>query len=495
MGVIDWLTVIAYFVVMIILGFWVVKRIDGSKDYYVAGGKVPWWLAGISHHVSGYSGAVFVAYAGIAYSSGFNIYVWWAIPITIAVFSGAYIMAPRWARLRKVLDIESPTEYLSRRYNLATQQLIAWCGIVLKLFDVGAKWAAIGILLNVFTGVSIFYGIIFSGVVSLIYITIGGLWADLVTDFVQFLITLVVSVVLFFIVFLDFGGFSSFSNVFNQLPDSHSDLFVEPYGMAYVFIYMFIVFLSYNGGTWNLATRYISAPNANQAKKSALLSGSLYLIFPLIIFFPLWASPLIIGEIQDPTKSYALLVQELLPAGMIGLVVASLFAATMSMTSSDANTISAVITKDVLPTISKKFTNLDQKKTLTIGRIVTVIFTLLTLIVAAFYENFGGVIGLLITWFAALVGPIAIPMLLGLFKVFKHSNSTAAIASIIVGLTAFTFTKFTSGYPLYFTTGLPVFCSFIVYVGIGLLNKNNPVSTEVETLLEGISDTSKDNEV
>ena len=494
MGFIDWLTIVAYFLVMIVLGFWVVKRIDGSKDYYVAGGKVPWWLAGISHHVSGYSGAVFVAYAGIAYTSGFNIYIWWAIPITIGVFTGAYIMAPRWARLRKILNIESPTEFLSKRYNLATQQLIAWSGIILKLFDVGAKWAAIGILLNAFTGVPVSYGIIFSGIVSLIYITIGGLWADLVTDFVQFLITLVVSVVLFVIVFVDFGGFSSVSNVFNQLPESHDDLFVEPYGAMYVFIYMFIVFLSYNGGTWNLATRYISAPNAKQAKKSALLSSALYLIFPLIIFFPLWASPLILGEIDDPTQSYALLVQELLPTGMIGLVVASLFAATMSMTSSDANTISAVITKDVLPALNKKFLNLDQKKTLKIGRTVTVIFTLLTLVVAAFYESFGGVIGLLITWFAALVGPIAIPMLLGLFKTFKHSNSTAAVSSIIIGLAAFAFTKFTDGYPLYFTTGLPVFCSFIVYVGMGLINRNKPVPLEVENLLNGLTDKSKDEE-
>src|SRR5690625_6653400 len=58
----------------------------------------------------------------------------------------------RWARLRSQTGIQSPTEYLKTRYNLPTQQLMAWSGVLLKLFDVGAKWAAIALLLNVLTG-------------------------------------------------------------------------------------------------------------------------------------------------------------------------------------------------------------------------------------------------------------------------------------------------------------------------------------------------------
>src|SRR5690625_1518661 len=177
-------------------------------------------------------------------------------------------MAPRWARLRINYNIESPTEYLSFRYNVPTQQLMAWCGVLLKLFDVGAKWAAIGILLNVFAGIPIVYGILISGIVSLIYITIGGLWADVWTDFAQFVVQIVAGLIMFFVVMNMMGGVSSLTDIWSQLPAGHSQPFNEPYTIWYVFFYFFVVFLSYNGGTWNLATRYISAPSGTEAKKS-----------------------------------------------------------------------------------------------------------------------------------------------------------------------------------------------------------------------------------
>src|SRR5690625_4120156 len=338
MHFLDWLMIALFFLIMIIIGFSAYKRVSGSDDYFVAGGKLPWWLAGISHHLGGYSGAVFVAYAGLAYTHGFSIYVWWALTIVAAVILGAYTIAPRWARLRINYNVQSPTEYLSIRYNVPTQQLMAWCGVLLKLFDVGAKWAAIGILLNVFTGLPISYGILISGIVSLIYITVGGIWADVWTDMAQFIVQIIASLVMFFVVMNKLGGIGSVFTMWDQLPAANSQLFNEPYTAWYVFFYFFVVFLSYNGGTWNLATRYIASPSAKEAKKSAIFSGVLYLFIPLFIFILMCATPLIMPNFTDLTQSYDLLVLILLPAGLVGLVLAGLFAATMSMTSSDANT-------------------------------------------------------------------------------------------------------------------------------------------------------------
>ena len=82
------------------------------------------------------------------------------------------------------------------------------------------------------------------------------------------------------------------------------------------------------------------------------------------------------------------------------------------MTSSDVNTIAAVITRDILPVVSKKFRN--DKRSLRTARITTFVFTLATLLIALNYERFGGVLGLIVNWFAALLGPTAMPLLLGL---------------------------------------------------------------------------------
>src|SRR5690625_4743570 len=160
MPTLDWLALSAYFVALVLIGTWSYRQVRGAKDYFVAGGRVPWWLAGISHHATGYSATVFVAYAAIAYSEGFTIYVWWALTIAIGMIAGGFLIAPRWVRLRTNLQIETPTTYLANRYNLGTQQFVAWSGVLLKLFELGAKWAAIGILLSVFTGMSMTVGIL-----------------------------------------------------------------------------------------------------------------------------------------------------------------------------------------------------------------------------------------------------------------------------------------------------------------------------------------------
>lgn len=487
MHFLDWVMIALFFIVMIVIGFSAFNKVSGSDDYFVAGGKLPWWLAGISHHLGGYSGAVFVAYAGLAYTHGFSIYIWWALTIALAVTIGAFTIAPRWARLRVNYNVQSPTEYLATRYNVATQQLMAWCGVLLKLFDVGAKWAAIGILLNVFTGLPVAYGILVSGIVSLIYITVGGIWADVWTDMAQFVVQIVASLVMFFVVMNSLGGLGSIFTMWDQLPAANRQAFNEPYTFWYVFFYFFVVFLSYNGGTWNLATRYIASPSGKEAKKSAILSGVLYIVIPLFIFIPMWAAPIILPGLEDPTQSYALMAQNLLPAGLVGLVLAGLFAATMSMTSSDANTIAAVITRDILPVMSEKYKGMTRNQSLRIARITTFTFTFATLIIGIQADKFGGVLGLIISWFGALIGPISIPMLLGLFPLFKHSDSKAAITSVLSGLVMFVITKYIVDWPLSLEIGSPVLVSAIVYLGMGLLNRSKAVDPEIDALLKAVS--------
>lgn len=86
-----------------------------------------------------------------------------------------------------------------------------------------------------------------------------------------------------------------------------------------------------------------------------------------------------------------------------------MFANTMTMCNSDANTISAVLTRDILPIFNPKILQASERKSLWYARITTIIFTALTVFVALFSDYFGGVTGLILTWFSALLGPTAIP--------------------------------------------------------------------------------------
>jgi SSS family solute:Na+ symporter len=380
MSALDWIVLGLYFLLMVGIGLWSHRRVHDASDYFTAGGRMPWWLSGISHHMSGYSSAVFVGYAAIAYTYGFTLYVWWALPVTIAVLVGAFIIAPRWSRLRMKLHIISPMQYLATRYNVPTQQILAWSGALLKVFDVGAKWSAMAIILNVFTNLPLIVGIVLTGGVSLIYVTIGGLWADALTDFAQFIVQLIAGITLFVIVLAKLGGVSALGSIWTRLPASNHALFGGPYTVWFVLAYLLIDFLSYNGGTWNLAQRYIASPSGKQARWAALLSAALYLVWPIVLFYPMWAAPLLFPHMADPSQSYAIMAHSLLPNGLVGFVLAGMFAHTMAMTSSDANAISAVVTGDILPAISKKLSNLSTRGTLQAARITTLIFTAISMV-------------------------------------------------------------------------------------------------------------------
>lgn len=487
MGLFDWLVVGLYFVLMIGIGFWSYNRVHDTQDYFAAGGKMPWWLAGISHHVSGYSSVVFVGYAAVAYSAGFTLYIWWACTIAIALVFGAILIAPRWARLRLRFNVESPMEYMKTRYNVPTQQVLSWSGAVLKVFDVGAKYASIAIILKVIAGTPLIVGVLLAGIVSLIYVTIGGLWADALTDFAQFIVQVVASIVLFVVVLAKLGGVGSIFGMWDRLPEGRTALFAGEYTPTFTLAFLLIVFLSYSGGTWNLAQRFIASPMGSDARKAAFFSAGLYVTFPLILFFPLWAAPIFFPNLENPEEVYGIMAREFLPPGMLGLVLAAMFAATMSMTASDSNAVSAVITRDILPVVSRSFRNISEGRGLFLARVTTVIFTSLTLVVAIFNESFGGVIGLIVVWFAGLLGPTAVPMIFGLLPTFKHSGATAALVSWAAGVITFAIANFVFQGPFVATTGLPVVVSTVLFMGIGWLNRGKTVAPEIDDMLDAVA--------
>src|SRR5690606_11482518 len=106
---IDYIVIVVFFFLLIGIGIYSYFKVSSSADFFTAGGKLPWWLSGISHHVSGYSGAVFVAYASIAYTHGFVMYVWWALTIAIAMIGTIIWITSRCARLWTIAGIRSGT--------------------------------------------------------------------------------------------------------------------------------------------------------------------------------------------------------------------------------------------------------------------------------------------------------------------------------------------------------------------------------------------------
>jgi len=374
---VDYSVIGVFFMLMASLGFITRRMIRGIDDYFAGGHNVPWWLAAISHHMSGYSAFAFVGYASLAYKVGFNVWTVFAVPVFLAMIAGAYLWAPRWPRLKVI----SPCQYLEERFNNLIRQLIAWSGIGVKFVDEGAKLYSLAKVINACTGWPVKPIIIASTGVTLLYLLMGGVWAEIWSDFVQFVVQYGITLALVPVVLLAVGGWWKMWRHPQAPPFTFFSAEFPPWRLL---VFLVVITLSYNGGTWGLAQRFYSMGKAAEAKKAAFLSAALYLIYPIFLYIPVWAAPILVGEIADPEMAYIAVAQQQLPyiaPGLLGLFVAGMFAATMSMVNSDISALAAVFTKDIYQRTMDP--RAPEGRLLKVGYLATLVFGVLT-VVAAF---------------------------------------------------------------------------------------------------------------
>ncbi|MCA1192564.1 sodium:solute symporter family protein [Saccharopolyspora sp. 6V] len=474
----DWVIIAGYLLIMLAIGVWAHRQVADTADFFTAGGRMPWWLAGISHHMSGYSAVVFVAYAGVAYDQGIVSYVVFMFPLAVATGIGAFLFAPKWNRLRTHYRIASPLEYLARRFNVPTQQVLAWSGSLLKVFDVAAKWSAIALLLNKFVGIPLGWGIVITAAVTLVYCTAGGLWADALTELGQFVIQGVAAFAMIGAVGIALAdrGFS-YANFWSALPAGHTSPTTSSYPAYFLLVYVLVKTFEYNGGMWNLAQRYIATPTSAAARRTALLSSALYLVWPVVLMLPMFAAPLLV-RVENSEDVYAEMALQFLPAGLLGLVLVGVFSHTMAMAASDATAISAVMTRDVLPRVWRRAGEFTDEQFLRAGRVLTVVFVFLSVVLALNAENLGGVLGIIVAWVGALIGPISIPMMLGMLRPFRHVGPTAALSSWAGGLLTFALAKYALGLSEAITVVSPVLVSLLLFVAVGAWYRDAPPAAE-----------------
>src|SRR4051794_16617219 len=359
----DYVVIFGYFIVVLLVGVYFNKKQKAAKDYFAGGHQVPWWLAGISHYMSSFSAFTFIAYSQIAYTYGFvAIALFWTT--TPACILGGLIFARRWRRARVI----TPIEFLEKRFNASLRQLFAWAGIPVKIFDDALKVFATALILSAGVGVDLKLAIIVCGFVTVTYTLLGGLWALVVTDYVQFLMKIAAMLLLLPLAIWRVGGPAS---AFNGLPPHFLNLTGGPYGWGYLLSFTALITISYNA-TWALAQKYYSVPDERSASKAAYLSAALNFVGT-----PLMLLPAVIGRKFLPdllaqhrtADTYVLLVLELLPVGMVGIIVAAMFSATMATISADLNAVASVLTRDVYQRIFNP--SASDRASVAMGRILT----------------------------------------------------------------------------------------------------------------------------
>jgi SSS family solute:Na+ symporter len=253
---------------------------------------------------------------------------------------------------------------------------------------------------------SVHWAILIAGAIIIIYTMMGGLWAVLMTDVLQFIILNMAVLFVIPLIWTQAGGFEGFTGnapegFFNVVQE---DKFTWFFMLGWVLIHFFKI-----GAEWAFAQRFICVPTAKDAKKSTYLFGVLYLVSPIFWLLP----PMIYRTINpnaEPEQAYILACQAVLPLGMLGLMVAAMFSATASMVSSQLNVFAGVLT-DLFHGHRAK---ISQTQLLRIGRYYTVALGVFLTGIALAVPYLGGAEQVILSVTKLMVGPLLAPTIWGL---------------------------------------------------------------------------------
>lgn len=416
----DYISIFIYMLLMAAIGLFFKWHVKDINAYTKGSGAIPWVVGGISNFMALFSTFVFVAYAGIAYQSGL-VAVTVFLSTVPACIVASIVFAKRWRRA----GVSTPIEYLETRYNATVRQTIGWVGILMRILDNMVRLYAIGIFITAVTPLSLSMSMIISSIIVICFTLFGGLWAVSIMGTVQFIILIFTSLILFWLS-LDYVG--GFSVIMQKVPD-HLHWFNGPKGQAFwLIVYYIMIIIKYNEN-WTFIQRFYSVKDEKAAEKVGYLTAVLFLIFPIVFMLPPIISRIIMPTLQNKEMAYVAISSLLLPPGVMGVMIASMFAATMSSLNAEYNVIASVLSTDVYQRlINNKATD---KQLFQVVKISTVLVGLLVMLGALFITDFGGAFEANKLFTGIFAIPIGVPLVLGIIN--KKGTPKGAMFTVVFG--------------------------------------------------------------
>jgi len=422
----DYLILAGFFVIMLGIGVYFSGKMKDLRDFFCGGNQVPWWVSGVSLYMTTFSAFAFVSYSALAYRQGLVcITIWW-MTVPCAVLSARFFAA-RWRRM----NITSPVEFIERRFGPWLRQCFSWAGVPLIVIDDALKLFVIGTMVTVSLGVqndgAMPVAIVVCGTIMLSYTLMGGLWAVMITDTVQFVVMGVAVLVLIPLVLLKVRGILP---IFQDAPPRYWNLTSSDYSFWWLLPFTLMQFLVYTT-KWPIVQRYYAVETDKDARKVGYTVGFLTFAGVPLLFLPAFAARVFMPGVSDANTVYPMVCRQLLPAGLFGMVIAGMFSATMSMLSSDYNAVAAVITNDIYKRLFVP--RASQRSLVLVGRLATLGIGMLAVAIAVMLsqmENLRDLVQIMAGVFSLLLPPVGIPVFFG-FLTRRVSNRGALLGFIL----------------------------------------------------------------
>ncbi|MCF6366183.1 MAG: Na+:solute symporter [Bacteroidales bacterium] len=422
--IVDWLIIGVYFIISLGIGLLMSKRAGkGMDDFFLSGRKLPWYIAGTSMVATTFAADTPLAVTELVAQNGIaGNWLWWNM-----LFGGmltVFFFARLWRRSGILTDAEFVSiRYSGRPANFLRGFRAVYIGIVMNTIVIAwVNLAMVKILKVLFPEFTVFgaqefsfLGIEFSShliavaglmLFTTVYSALSGLWGISLTDSFQFIIAMTGSIILavFAVNHIDVGGIQGLKE---KLPEWSFDFFPditsgspESDGASGILKMTVTAFVAYLGVQWwsswypgaepggggYIAQRMMSAKNEKHSVLATLwFQIAHYALRPWPWIIAAFAALILYPDAADKGSSYVMLIRDLLPAGLLGLLFAAFLAAYMSTIASQTVWGTSYIVNDLY----KPFINKDagEKKYIKISRITTFILMAFSLIITTQFDR------------------------------------------------------------------------------------------------------------
>jgi len=427
LATIDLVIIGVYFLIVFGIGFYFSRKERTSEDYFLASRDIGWFFIGASLFVSNISTEHFIGLSGTGASSGLAVghFEWLACLILLVL---GWVFVPFYLRT----NVFTMPQFLERRFNRQCAVYLAAISIIAYIFTkISVQLYAAGVVLERVAGWSLWKTAVVLVIATGIYTIAGGLAAVIYTDTVQTLILITGAVALTIIGLNRVGGFEQLRAM---VPPGYFHM-IKP-ATDPQFPWTGIFFGAPILGIWYWCTdqvivqRVLSARDEGHAKAGTIFAGFLKILPVFMLVLPgIIAYALFPEQVKKPDFAYPTLVLNLLPVGLVGLVMAALLAAVMGAMSSVFNSASTLVTLDFYKKIRPQA---SEHQLVNFGRIATGAMVVLGLLWVPFIHLLSAELYIYLQSVQAYISPpIAACFVFGIL--WPRLNGQGAITSLLAG--------------------------------------------------------------
>ncbi len=414
MSAIDFVIVLAYLLFAVGVGAIFSRRAgSGLDEYFLSGRSLPWWVAGTSMVATTFAADTPLAITGLVAENGIaGNWFWWSV--AIAHVAATLFYAPLWRRAGVLTDIELiPLRYSGKPAHFLRSFRALWDGVVINSIILGwvtlamvkimdaffdlDRWVAWAGLSRIIDGR--WAGILVCLIVAVVYTVMAGYWGVVVTDIVQFVMAMIGSIALAVFAWRDIGGAEGLrvglAERFGDAADGFLDFFPNGQTSSLPWI-TFSAFLAVqwwasrnsDGGSY-LAQRTLSTKNPRHSVLASMwFTVAHYVLRPWPWIIVALISLIIFPDLEDAEMGYPKMALAYLPAGWLGLMVASLVAAFMSTVDTHINWGASLVVNDFLkPRLPSTW---DDRRLVRLSRWISVALMIIAGVVAYSMSSVAG---------------------------------------------------------------------------------------------------------